>query len=104
MEGAHVEAVYESAVERQFSTAAINTLISVIRKGAPDGDASTRFVSLRAEFEKALSVAEHRREIAKPRSALQTAGRNPETGKWTGDKWGGKYLRAPDIYHHIIDA
>ena len=20
-----------------------------------------------------------------------------------GDKWGGKYLRAPDIYHHILD-
>ena len=104
LETAHVEAVYESAVERQFSTAAINTLISVIRKGAQGKDAETRFVSLRDKFEPALSDAGRRREIAKPRSALQQAGRNPQTGKWVGDKWGGKYLRAPDIYHHILAA
>ena len=104
LDTAHVEAVYESAVERQFSTAAINTLISVIRKGAQGEDAETRFVSLRDKFEPALSDAGRRREIAKPRSALQQAGRNPQTGKWVGDKWGGKYLRAPDIYHHILAA
>ena len=104
LDAAHVEAVYESAVERQFSTAAINTLISVIRKGAQGEDAETRFVSLRDKFDTALSDPAHRREIAKPRSALQEAGRNPQTGKWVGDKWGGKYLRAPDIYHHILAA
>ena len=24
--------------------------------------------------------------------------------KYVGDKWGGKYLRAPDIYHHIMNT
>ena len=33
-------------------------------------------------------------------SGLGTEGRG--RGKYTGDKWGARYLRAPDIYHHII--
>ena len=44
----HVEAIYESAVERQFATADINTIISVIRKTSPTRKNDlTKFVSLR---------------------------------------------------------
>ena len=99
---AHVRAVYESAVQRQFATADINTVISVIRKGGAiaDGDL-TQFVSLRADFDAALSDPASRREITQTRSGLRAAGASGR--KFVGDKWGGKYLRAPDIYHAILD-
>ena len=60
---ASVRAVYESAVERQFSTADVNTIISVIQKTPLQAGAQTRFVSLRAEFDSALANEEMRREI-----------------------------------------
>ena len=99
---AHVSAVYESAVQRQFATADINTIISVIRKAgsAANGD-MTRFVSLRAEFDDALADPAKRREITQTRASLRTAGTIGR--KFVGDKWGGKYLRAPDIYHAILN-
>ena len=102
LNNAHVQAIYESAVERQFATADINTIVSIIRKtSAPaDGDA-TRFVSLRDEFGTALDDPSLRREIVRSRAALRAAGR--DGNKHVGDKWGGKYLRAPDIYHAILD-
>ena len=98
---AHIQAIYESAVERQFSTADINTIISIIRKTSGNADSETRFVSLRAEFETALAKASQRREITMTRAALLSAG--TEGKNFVGDKWGGKYLRAPNIYHHILD-
>ena len=98
----HVLSIHESAVERQFSTAQINTIISVIVRGASADDTETRFISLRAEFERALADRSQRREISMSRKDLLDAGRDPKTGKMIGDKWGGKYLRAPDIYHHIF--
>ena len=97
----HVQAVYESAVERQFSTADINTIVSFIRNVEPEGEAQTLFVSLRDEFSKALADPDMRREIVRTRDTLLAAGAHE--GKYQGDKWGGKYLRAPDIYHHILD-
>ena len=100
MRKAHVQAVYESAVERQFSTADINTIISFICNAEPEGAAETLFVSLRDEFAKALADPTLRREIVYSRDALFAAGFHE--GKYQGDKWGGKYLRAPDIYHHIL--
>ena len=48
LNNAHVQAVYESAVERQFSTADINTVVSLIAKTPGGNDRKTRFVSLRA--------------------------------------------------------
>ena len=99
---AHVQAIYESAVERQFSTADINTLISVIRKTRVLADSDLiRFVSLRDIFDTAMNDATLRREISKKRSDLWAAGMDKH--KFVGDKWGGKYLRAPDIYHHILN-
>ena len=98
----HVWAVYESAVQRQFATADINTIISVIRKaGSVTNGDLTRFVSLRAEFDDALADPAKRREITQTRAALRTAGTIGR--KFVGDKWGGKYLRAPDIYHAILN-
>ena len=99
---AHVQAIYESAVERQFSTADINTLISVIRKTRVLADSDlTRFVSLRDIFDTAMNDAALRREIPRKRSELQAAGMDKH--RFVGDKWGGKYLRAPNIYHAILN-
>ena len=100
-----IEAIYESSVERQLSTAPTKTLISVIRKGVNDYGHRTRFIYLMAEFERAVSDANFRRERTLNRAQLVdtgdvTDGRGRE--KYVGDKWGAKYLRAPDIYHHIL--
>lgn len=107
LKNSHVRAIYESAVERQFSTAQINTIISIIEKTPGVESHRTRFVSLREEFEKALANTEGRREISVTHSELMEAGKgSPDARgrrKFVGDKWGGKYLRAPDIYWTIFD-
>ena len=100
LNNSHVHAIYESAVERQFSTADINTIISLIGKNPGGKESKTRFVSLRADFDAALANPDLRREITHSRSTLRAAGTSGN--KFVGDKWGGKYLRAPDIYHHIL--
>ena len=106
LNAARVRTVYESAVEKQFSTAEINTIISVIEKASPrDGD-ETRFVSLRDEFDEAIADAGLRREVVKTRRELLEAGLGSANRrgvrKFVGDKWGGKYLRVPSIYHHVL--
>ena len=114
LDHATVEAIYESAVERQFSTAAINTIISLIRRGPAAADRETRFIRLEEEFNAAVQPEGEKRVIAKTAGELRAAGTDPEKRKpagkngqggssgYVGDKWGGKYLRAPDIYHHIL--
>ena len=101
LNNSRIHAIYESAIERQFSTADINTIISVICKTSTPDNIETRFVSLRADFETALGDAGQRREILKSRGDLRAV--RMHGNKYAGDKWGGKYLRAPDIYHHILD-
>lgn len=106
LKNARVDTIYESAVERQFSTAQINTIISVISKTEAENDHSTKFVSLRDEFESAIAEASKRREITMIKSDLWDASQvNPVgrgTPKFVGDKWGAKYLRAPDIYRTVM--
>ena len=101
LKNAHVQAIYESAVERQFSTADINTIISFIRKATANDDDATRFVHLLESFEAAVAEGGQRREIFKCRAELRAAGTSGR--RFVGDKWGGKYLRAPDIYHAILN-
>ena len=107
LRNSHVRAIYESAVERQFSTAQINTIISIIEKTTGDGSQRTRFVSLRDVFEKALAHSASRREIKVSNAELMEAGMGAPNAsgrrKFAGDKWGGKYLRAPDIYWTILE-
>ena len=107
LKNAHIRAIFESAIERQFSTAQINTIISIIEKTTGDGSHLTRFVSLREEFEKALANEEGRREITTINAEMMEAGKGPPDNrgkrKFVGDKWGSKYLRAPDIYWTILE-
>ena len=102
---ASVDAIYESAVERQLSTAQTRTIISVIRKEVDDYGRGTRFIYLMADFERAVSDANSRRERTLSRAELMESDLltdDRERGKYVGDKWGAHYLRAPDIYHCII--
>ena len=79
LDNATQDAIYESAVARQFPTADINTIISVIRKrpGTRNGDDSdadaTRFVQLRAPLATALADDGRRQEIVKTRAELRAA-------------------------------
>ena len=75
LNNAHIHAIYESAVERQFSTADINTIISLIRKSIPPVDQETRFVSLRWEFNVALVLSQPRN-----RKGLEAKGRTDGLG------------------------
>ena len=106
LKNARVDAVYESAVERQFSTAQINTIISVISKSLSEDGDGIRFVSLRDEFEVAILDASKRRDTLMSKSDLIDAslGSPDAQGrrKFVGDKWGAKYLRAPDIYRTVM--
>lgn len=102
LNNARVAAVYDSAVERQFASADVNTIISFIHKQTPADVDKTMFVSLRAPFLEALSDDTKRRILTKTRSELLTSGSN-ENGRYEGDKWGGKFLRAPDIYFTILE-
>ena len=107
LENGHVQTIYDSAVERQFATADINTVISVVRKGKPQKGDLTRFVSLRAPFEQAMALPGSRRELTRTRDELWEAGLGDVDKRgvpqYTGDKWGGKYLRAPDVYWTIME-
>ena len=91
----HIHSILESAVERQFSTAAINTTIAVLEKDPPRDDQVTRFVSLRNEFDIATADHRFRKEVIVNNNDLIQA-------PFGEGKWGGRYLRAPDIYHHLM--
>jgi len=109
LDNAYIHAIFDSAVERQFSSASINTIVSIIQKGKPKVDAETRFVLLKDEFQKAIEnyIAETDDKTYRMRTFTQKemsdGGSDPDSGKYVGDKWGGKYLRAPDIYWKILE-
>jgi hypothetical protein len=73
----------------------------MIQKTAAGNADESRFVQLRERFEAAIAPGGERREIVKSRSNLLAAGKSGS--RFVGDKWGGKYLRAPDIYYHVLD-
>jgi len=102
LENAHILAIYESALERQFASADINTIISFLRKGRPDDSAETRFIRLLDVFEKSVNDPSRQRIIVKTQAELWQEGLD-ESGRYVGNKWGGKYLRAPDIFFTILE-
>ncbi|MEM4168447.1 MAG: hypothetical protein QXW98_08385 [Candidatus Caldarchaeum sp.] len=83
----------------------MNTIISVLQKdGLTHGrdTRATRFVRLNAPFEQAVADPRYQRVITRTAAELWQSGLN-EDGAYEGDKWGGKYLRAPDIYFTILE-
>ncbi len=93
--------IFHSEVEREFQTADINTIISVIQKGVPNKDSAVRFVTFKAPIGAAALDPKLRHEIVRTHRQLTADGTREK--KYKGDKWGGKYLRAPDIYWTIME-
>lgn len=103
----HILTIIDSAYEKQFTSAEINTIISFCKKGLADDAAQTVFVQFRAPFDDAVAQPNLRREITKSKGQLWSNGLCESDGKgetkYEGDKWGGKYFRAPDIYWKILE-
>lgn len=121
-----VELIIDNHAKRSFEAADVNTIISIIH--APqkkvDDDHIVKFVAFKKSFESAvftenLIAIENAKEVVTnetfrvypiSNSELKEVGMeyDDETQttlklvKYVGDKWGGKYLRAPDIYWKII--
>ncbi len=98
---ADVCAIYDSAIEKQFSTAEVNTIISVLRKKIGDNidPIMAEFVQFKAPFISA-SVPAGSTVTRLSQPDLRKAG--SANGVYIGNKWGGKYLRAPAIYKKVF--
>ena len=91
--------ICHSEAEREFESADINTIVSIIRNGTPDTDSHIRFLTFKTFIGDPHS--DNRRERVCFYSDLNQGGTH--NGKYIGDKWGGKYLRSPDIYWTILE-
>ncbi|MFP4394041.1 MAG: Eco57I restriction-modification methylase domain-containing protein, partial [Anaerolineales bacterium] len=117
--------VIDNHARRSFASADVNTIITVM--DAP-GEAMThqpyKFVAFKQPFEDVVlsdnllqidrATTTTRDEVARvypiTPQALLAEGREAtggaglkSAGKYVGDKWGGKYLRAPDIFFTILE-
>ena len=91
--------ICHSEAEREFESADINTIVSILHNGTPGADACARFLTFKTFI--GDPNLENRRERTRTYTKLAQAG--TRENKYAGDKWGGKYLRAPDIYWTILE-
>ncbi len=91
--------ICHSEAEREFESADINTIVSILHNGTPDADSRLRFLTFKTFI--GDPDVENRREQMRTYTELAQAG--TRENRYTGDKWGGKYLRAPDIYWTILE-
>ncbi|RKU16985.1 hypothetical protein C6503_11430 [Candidatus Poribacteria bacterium] len=91
--------ICHSEAEREFESADINTIVSILQNGTPDADSHLRFLTFKTFI--GDPDIENRRERTRTYTELAQAG--TRENRYTGDKWGGKYLRAPDIYWTILE-
>ena len=91
--------ICHSEAEREFESAAINTIVSILQNGTPDTNAQLRFLTFKTFI--GDPDIENRRERTRTYTELRQEGTREDT--YTGDKWGGKYLRAPDIYWTLLE-
>ncbi|MFN3684592.1 MAG: Eco57I restriction-modification methylase domain-containing protein, partial [Fimbriimonadaceae bacterium] len=94
--------ILESSTDRQFLSAAINTLISFLRKEA-SSEARLRqqveFVRVTGEIDQGLCRGS--RTILRTQRQLLAEGRLLGGG-YRGGKWGGRYLRSPDALLDVL--
>lgn len=125
----HVKMILDNSARRSFAQADVNTVIVLL---APPQDKEVdpsrvaRFVMFRVPFEEVLSpvvfteidettdrlLRPEFRVIARTHDDLYAEGiatiEEEQNGllqhaQYEGNKWGGKYLRAPDIYFTILE-
>ena len=91
--------ICHSEAEREFESADINTIVSILQNGIPTPDSHIRFLTFKTFI--GDPDVENRRERTRTYTELAQAGTREK--KYAGDKWGGKYLRAPDIYWTLLE-
>jgi type I restriction-modification system DNA methylase subunit len=114
-----VKWILDNQSHRSFASADVNTVIALL--SSPQDDKTVcrvsqehiaRFVMLTVPFEYTLTpvfwqeleyahvrtTTPEYRLFLSPQSELHQNGIDPDSKKYEGDKWGGKFLRAPDIY------
>ena len=91
--------ICHSEAEREFESADINTIVSILQNGTPDANSRARFLTFKTFI--GDPNLENRRERTRTYTELAQAG--TRENRYAGDKWGGKYLRAPDIYWTILE-
>ena len=91
--------ICHSEAEREFESADINTIVSILQNGTPDAGSRIRFLTFKTFI--GDPIVANRRERTRTYTELKQAG--TRENKYAGDKWGGKYLRAPDIYWTILE-
>ena len=115
----HLKMILDNAVKRSFKDVDVNTVICLI--SAPDENQGTglqhtaRFVNFTEPFEAILDpVIFYEIDIATARvntpehkiypvTQKTLLGNGTEKARYAGDKWGAKYLRAPDIYWTVLE-
>jgi len=131
LERASVELIIDNHAKRSFEAADVNTIISIIhapiaeRRRKVDDNHLVKFVAFKKPFDEAIytdnllgienAKAVLTNEIFRVypiiNRDLKEAGTEYENethkkmslGNYVGDKWGGKYLRAPDIFFTILE-
>jgi len=123
--------IYDNLVKRSFKHADINTIIAIL-KAPQNGDCEKEiqenevsFVMFKRPFEE-IMCSEVFIELEKEdgfnkypegkrketdifrihkinQKELYEFGKDQKTGTYIGNKWGGKYLRAPEIYFKILE-
>ena len=125
------KAIYDNHAKRTFAEADINTIIVVFKRPKEKvlTENLTRFVAFKKPFGVVINE-DNLKAIANAREKLKTddfrcvpltqgelwnegvAGEKTKQaeitgsefiGKYTGNKWGGEYLRAPDIFFTILE-
>ncbi len=111
--------VIDNHAKRSFARADVNTVITVASAPRPRGEVPkehiVRFVAFKQPFEDAV-ITEHLLDIENahtirktsayrvfPITVKQLLDEGSDGNKYVGDKWGGKYLRAPDIFFTILE-
>lgn len=96
-----IDRILDSAVERQFQSADVNTAISFIRKKSASETHEVNFTFLQGPFDSASRTTEQQKIRMVGQSELRNSGTN-RRGKYEGTKW-SNHLRAPDIYWRIVE-
>ncbi|MFQ6044077.1 MAG: Eco57I restriction-modification methylase domain-containing protein, partial [Candidatus Poribacteria bacterium] len=126
----HVKVILDNQAKRSFAQADVNTIIALL--SPPDDkqqlgfDKTARFVMFKVPFEDILSpvifqeIEEAEERMSRPEfrvcalrqrelyeEGLPTSDEEGRkriaTARYEGNKWGGKYLRAPDIFFTILE-
>ena len=123
-----VHAIVDNHAKRSFASADVNTVITIME--SPDTkkngmDETIRFIAFKKPFEETI-IADNLLAIERAEETLSMDGyrvfpvtkqhlleegsefeneqqKKMGTGVYVGDKWGGKYLRAPDIFFTILE-